>query len=305
MVDRDALRDMEVFLAIVDGGTLAAAARALRVTPSAVSKQMARLEDRLGVRLLQRTTRRLRLTPAGARYGEHARRLVNALAEAEADVQSEVASLRGRVRVSAPTLLGQEVVAPIIARFLRAHPDVIVELDLADRFVDLASEPIDVAVRVAARLPASDLAARRIGVIRWILVASPDYVKRRPAPRRVEDLGGHACLDLAHAEDRSRWRLTLAGRTTSVTVRGPFVSSSLIALRCCAMAGAGIAQLPAYLAHDDLTAGRLVQVLKHAELPRRAVFLVQPSRALVPPRVRAFADFLARELPAAIGDERA
>ncbi|MFT3770318.1 MAG: LysR family transcriptional regulator [Minicystis sp.] len=305
MIDRDALWDMEVFLAVVEGGALAAAARALRVTPSAVSKQMARLEARLGVRLLQRTTRRLRPTPAGARYADHARRVVAALAEAEADVQTEGASLRGRLRVSAPTLLGQELVAPIVARFLLAHPDVMVDLDLTDRFVDLAAEPVDLAVRVAARLPASELSARKIGVVRWVLVASPAYLKRRATPKRAEDLADHACLDLAHAEDRTRWRLTAGGRAASVTVKGPLVSSSMVALHRAALAGAGIAQLPGYLVRADLAEGRLVQVLRGAELPRRFVFALQPSRALVPPRVRAFADFLAGELPAAIGDERA
>lgn len=300
MVDREALWDMEVFLAIAEGGAIAAAARALRVTPSAVSKQIGRIERRLGVRLVERTTRSLRLTDAGARYADHARRVVAAVAAAEADVQAEGAALRGLVRASAPTLLGQEILAPIVARFVLAHPEVSVELDLADRFVDLAADPIDVAIRVAPRLPASQLTARRIGQIRWLIVASPDYVSRRGAPRRPEDLADHACLDLAHAPDRARWRLSAGGRAVTVAVRGPLVSSSMVALHRGALAGAGIAQLPAYLVRADLAAGRLVRVLDDAELPRRAVFALQPSRALVPPRVRAFADFLAAEVRRAL-----
>ncbi|WP_394837354.1 LysR substrate-binding domain-containing protein [Pendulispora rubella] len=297
MMDREALWNMEVFLAIANGGTLAAAARALRVTPSAVSKQLAKLEARLGVRLLQRTTRTLRATAAGERYRAHARRVIEALESAEADVQSEETALAGPIRVSAPSLLGQEIVAPIVADFLKAHPRVRIDLELTDRFVDLVGEVFDLAIRVAAELPESGLTARRIGTLSWRYFASPAYVSARGMPTRPEDLTGHDCLELAHDERRGRWQIRLRKREVEVDVRGPLVSSSVVALHRVALAGLGIARLPTFLVERDLAAGQIVEVFPNAIPHRTSVFAVQPTRAFVAPRVRAFGNHLVTELP--------
>jgi len=297
MVDREALWSMEVFLAITAEGSLAAAARSLRVTPSAVSKQMTKLERNLRVRLLERTTRTLRVTPAGERYRAHAQQIVAALQAAEDDVRSEEIALTGELRLSAPTLLGQELLAPLMARFLRANPELRIDLTLDDRFVDLVSEPYDLAIRVATRLPESGLAARRVGLLRWIFVASPIYVREKGTPRRPEDLAHHACLDLAHGSDRGRWKIAFAQREVEVRVRGPLVSSSLVAIHRAALEGLGVAQLPTYLVRADLAAERLVQVMPGAGRSRASIFAVTPSRAFHVRRVRAFIDYLASELP--------
>jgi DNA-binding transcriptional LysR family regulator len=294
-VDRDALWSMEVFAAVVDRGTLAAAAQALRVTPSAVSKQLAKLEARIGVRLIQRTTRRLEVTSAGTRYREHARGIRAALEAADADVQSEDTALRGQVRVTAPTLLGQELVARVAADFVRDYPRVEVELDFTDRFVDLIGESVDIAIRVAPALPPSGLHARRIGFIEWFFVASPGYLRRSAAPRRPQDLADHACLALAGAE-RGRWAMTFGGRSMTVAVQGPIASTSLAALHRCALAGAGIVQCPAYLVSRDLEKGRLVRLLPNASIKRRVVFAVRASGRFVPPRVDALTTRLQTEL---------
>lgn len=300
MIDREALWAMQVFVAVVEGGSLAAAARSLRVTPSAVSKQLGKLERRMHVRLLQRSTRALRTTAAGERYRAHAKSILSAVEAAECDTQAREEAIAGSLRVSAPTVLGQEVVAPIVAAFVARHRDVQIELDLTDRFVDLGTEPVDVAIRVASRLPESRLTARRLGALTWILVASPAYLEARGKPSRAEDLATHACLDLAHAADRGRWRLQMRERSVEVEVTGPLVSSSLIALHRCALAGVGIAQLPSYLVRADVAAGRLVQVLSTAGAERRTVWAVQPTRAFVPARVRAFVDFVASSMPGAL-----
>jgi len=299
-MDRDALWSMILFLEVVERGTLAGAARALHVTPSAVSKQIAKLEERLGVRLAQRTTRTLRLTTAGMRYRDHALRVVTALDDAEADVQSEERALRGRIRVSAPASLGQRLVAPIVARFVGAHPEVEVDLDLSERLVDLVSEGIDLAVRVVPNLTSSGLTARKLGVMEWVLVASPSYLTRRSTPRSPVDLPSHVCLELAHAEDRGVWKLVVRGRPHAIAVRPAIVSSSQLALLSCAVEGAGIARLPHYLVRDALEAGRLTRVLPRATASRRSVFALMPTRAFVAPRVRAFADVLARDLGRAL-----
>ncbi|EYF00213.1 LysR family transcriptional regulator [Chondromyces apiculatus] len=296
-MDREALWDMVVFREVATRGTLSGAARALGVTPSAVSKQVTRLEARLGVRLVQRTTRSLQLTAAGTRYKGHAERLLVSLEEAEADVQGERDILRGRVRVSAPTMLGQEIVAPIAARFLVTHPEVEVELDLSDRLVDLVAEQVDLAVRVVPTMESSGLSSRRLGMTEWHLVASPAYVAARGMPASVGELAAHACLELSHAQDRGTWELQVRGRATRVLVQARLLSSSIGALHRCALEGAGIGRFPEYLVRKDLEAGRLVRVLPRVVSSRRPVYALQPTRAFVAPRVRAFASFLAEQFP--------
>ncbi|AKV00580.1 Transcriptional regulator, LysR family [Labilithrix luteola] len=297
IVERDALWEMNVVASVIDGGSVAAAARALRLTPSAVSKQLARVEQRLGVRLIERTTRRLRPTAAGLRYREHAVRLLRNLSDAEDDVRADSRVPRGLVRVTAPTLFGQEVVAPVLARFLLRFPEVEVELILDDAFVDLVKERIDVAVRVASQLPPSGLLARKVGDIEYWLVASPAYLERRAVPARPSDLSVHACLDLAHAPDRGHWRMTEGGRAQVVDVSGPLVSTSLPALHNAALEGLGIAQIPRYLAQRPIDEGRLVRVLPNAVLPGRFAFALHAAGALAPARVRELSRFLLAELP--------
>lgn len=299
-MDRDALWQMQLVVATVDEGTIAGAARRMRVTPSAVSKHLLAVERRIGVRLIQRTTRSLRVTEAGARYIEQARAALAAVEAVEARASSEQSALKGPIRISAPTLLGQELLAPVIARFVKTFPEVHVDLDLADRFVDVVSEPIDVAVRIARRLPSAEYIVRRIGEIRWVLVASTQYLAEHKRLRRLEDLAEHACLELRHADDRGRWRFVRNGKQVLVSVRGPLTCSNLIALRHAIRQGVGIAQVPTYLVTSDLASGRLVTVFPRSVLESRALFLVQPSRAFVPHRVRALCDVLARELPIAL-----
>ncbi len=299
-MDRDALWSMLVFLEVVERGTLAGAAQALHVTPSAVSKQMTKLEERLGVRLAQRTTRSFRLTAAGTRYREHATRVTSALDDAEADVQRESGALRGRLRVSAPLLLGQQLVAPIVARFLEAHPDIELDLELSDRFVDVVGESIDLAVRVAQHLPESGLTVRTVGTMDWYLVASPAYLARHGTPRVPADLADHTCVELSHAQDRGMWRLETGGKTEAVAVRSRLASTGLVALHHGVREGAGIGRFPEHLVGEDLASGRLVRLLRKVSTSQRVVSLLMPSRSYVPPRVRAFATVLTQELRPAL-----
>lgn len=292
MTDRDSLWELQLFTEVVESGSIAGAARARHVTPSAISKRLAALEARLGVRLLQRTTRRLRVTPAGAELKERASKVLSALEEAEASVQRGAGALSGVVRVSAPTVLGQELIAPRLAEFCLKHPTVSVELQTSDRFVDLVAEPIDIAVRVAARLPSSGLLVRKLAELPWVLACSPAYVKTHGEPHRPSDLSAHRVLELAHAVERARMTLSRGVRTYRPAVKGPFVANGLGALRHAAVAGLGIAAFPRWFIAKELAAARLTEVLPHYRLPERAVWLVQPSRAFVPPRVRAVVDWL-------------
>lgn len=296
-VDREALWAMQLFVEVISRGSLAEAARAQGITPSAVSKQIARLEERLGVRLLSRTTRSLAATAAGARYHEHAQQILAAVRAAEAEVIADKGDARGRLKVSAPTLLGQELIAPLCARFIDQHPGVEIALDLSDRFVDLVREGVDVALRVATGLPGSGLTMRRLGAFELVLVASPAYLRRRPPIEHPKDLEQHACLSVAHLEDRRTWRLSLGGRAMEVQVAGPLTSTSMRALHAAAREGAGIALVPLYMAAPDLASGRVARVLPQASMPRRTVHAVHASGRLAPARVRRFVDLLALELP--------
>jgi DNA-binding transcriptional LysR family regulator len=295
--ERDALWEMHVVASVIDGGSVAAAARELRVTPSAVSKQLARVEQRLGVRLVERTTRRLRATAAGLRYRDHAVKLLRSLEDAEDDVRADSRVPRGLVRVTAPTLYGQEVVASVIARFLTKFPDVQVELILDDALVDLVKERIDIAIRVTTELPPSGLVVRRAGEIDYLLAASPRYLEHCPPLERAADLGAHACLELAHDPDRGQWRLVEHGRSATVKVTGPLTSTSLVALHRAALEGIGITQLPRYLAQQALDDGRLVHVLPSVSLRGRRVFALHAAGRLAPIRVRELSRHLVAELP--------
>ncbi|HSC88124.1 MAG TPA: LysR family transcriptional regulator [Polyangiaceae bacterium] len=286
--------EMRTFVTVVEAGTIASAAKKLLRTPSAISKQLKRLEDELRVTLLHRSTRQLRLTDDGRRFHAHALRLVSGFDDAKAELLHRHTTLSGSLRISAPLSFGQEMVATWVAQFSRHAPEVHVDLNLSDRWVDLTTEPFDVAIRIAPRLPSSGHTAQKLGTMRWHFVASPSYLSQRGTPSVPRDLSDHACLELAHALDRGKWRV--AGQRP-VAVRGPLVSNGIVALHRAALAGAGIAQLPAYLVSEDVRARRLVRVLPRHEGTPRQVFALFQDGQRAPHRVRAFVDFLRTHAP--------
>lgn len=292
MPSRESVWELQVFAEVVDRGSIAAASRVLRVSPSAVSKRLAALEARLGARLVQRTTRSLRVTPEGAALRERVGGVFTAIEAAEAVVGQQHQTLTGRLRITAPTLLGNERLAPLLAEFCRRHPGLEVDLDVTDRFVDLIAEPVDVAVRVAARLPASGLSVRRWGRMPWVVAASPTYLNRVAPLTRPGQLASVACLESSHAAERGAWVLHRGERSWRVRVEGPFTCSGLGGLRHAVLAGLGVAQLPRWFIAADLAHGQLVEVLPRYRLAERSAWLVTPSRAFVPPRVRALTEFL-------------
>ncbi|OJY25753.1 MAG: hypothetical protein BGO98_33810 [Myxococcales bacterium 68-20] len=291
---------MQVLTAVVDGGSIASGARSVGVSPSATSKRIASLERRLGVQLLHRTTRHLRLTLEGRGFVETARDVIAALDSLETSTRDTRSAIRGEVRLTAPTVLGQELVSGIVARFLLEHPEVCVHLDLSDRVIDLTHEPYDLAVRVAPRLATKDLVARRVGIMRTALVASPAYLERHGAPANVAGLSEHTVLDGAYETDRGTWQVQTTSGLRTVPVRTAFVCSSPGGLRQAVLAGLGIARLPLYFVKGDLHERRLIRLFPSCVVDQRPVFLVRPSRSYLPLRVRELADRIARELPAAL-----
>lgn len=294
----DRLEELSLFLAIVDAGSLVAAARRTRRSPPAVTRILSELERRLGVRLVERTTRRLALTDAGERLAEHARRLIGDFADAMRDTAGEGAAPQGRLRVSAPLLFGRRHVAPIVTDFLDAHPAVTAELSLADRMTDLIDEGIDVAVRIA-QLDASSLVARRVGQVRRILVASPRYLARRGVPTTPDQLSDHEIVLLIGPGGGLEWRFLGPGaRQVTMRPRGRFQVDRAEAAISAACADRGVLSVLSYQVASELADGALIRVLREFEPLPIPVHLVFASARLLPSRTRAFLDFAAPRLSA-------
>ncbi|MEH3045564.1 LysR family transcriptional regulator [Sphingomonas adhaesiva] len=282
--------DYALFASIVEAGSLSAAARALAISPAMVSKRLARLEARLGVRLVHRTTRRLSLTPAGEAFHADLTVILQSLREAEHRVMGTSAHPAGRLRVSAPTSFGRLHVTPHLHAFLAAHPRVAAELDLTDAYVDLIAQRIDVAIRIAADVPTS-LAAHRLGRNRRVLCAAPAYLARHDMPVTPGALSTHRLLA---AEGQWPWRLVgPAGRRRAVDGVSHVRTHSSEVVRELALTGVGIALRSLWDVGDALAAGALVRVLPEWEGPDDlAIWAVHPRAAAVPPAVTAFVAFL-------------
>lgn len=288
----DRAGDMEVLVRVVATGSFSAAARELDLTPSAVSRVIARLEARLGVRLLIRTTRALTLTPEGEAYHRAALRILEDLAETEQAVMDQAAP-RGRLRVSASAGYGRMHILPLVGEFLALYPGILLDVSLSDAVVDLTSGQADVAIRVGP-LPDSGLTARKLGDSDRAVVASPAYLARRGTPQAPEDLMDHACIGFNFRRSRQGWLFQREGRAFELAVPNVVEVNSGEAAIQLARDGAGIARVGRYAVADDIAEGRLIALLEPfnggEREPFHAVFV---GGAQTPARVRAFVDFLA------------
>ena len=288
--------ELEVFVRVVELGGFSAAARACGMTPSAVSKLVARLEERLGARLLNRSTRQLQLTAEGCGLYERGTQVLAALDEAErcAGVQDVP---RGKVRVNANVPFGQHFLLPLAPLFLERYAEVTLDIVLTDTVVDILEQRTDVAVR-AGPLKSSSLLARKLGQTRMVIVAAPGYLARRGTPRAAADLASHNLLDANYTRARSGWPLRLPEGDIVVPVTGNAQASDGEALRQLALAGLGLARLAAFQVRADIAAGRLLALLEECNPGDseevHAVFVGQGGH--VPLRVRVFLDFLAQHV---------
>lgn len=285
---------MGVFVAVAREGSLSAAARALGLTPSAVSRIIARTEQRLGTRLLLRTTRAISFTAEGQSYLRGARRILADLDEVE-DTIADQGVPRGRLRISAALGHGRLAIVPLVAAFSARYPQIIVDLTLSDEVADILGGQADVAVRFG-QLPDSPLTARRIGDTGQIIVASPDYLQRHGTPLQPEDLLQHNCLRFNFRRAEPNWPFARDGRTLSLKVSGNIECSSGEALAQLAREGAGVARIGEFSVATDLQQGNLVSLLEGwnpgDREPIHAVFV---GGATMPARVRVFVDFLLAE----------
>jgi DNA-binding transcriptional LysR family regulator len=288
----DAIEGLPVFVRTVREGSFSAAARALDLTPSAVSKQIGRLEDRLSVRLFNRTTRRLSLTEEGAAFYERASRILADLEDAAEAVSSHKAMPRGRLRVTLPTAFGILHLLPALPTFAARHPQVTLEIDLNDRFVNMIEEGFDLALRIG-EMQDSSLIGRRLAANRRVLAAAPAYLAERAAPRRPEDLGDHNCLIYTYRAQRHDWHLVNErGREKVVSVAGNLETNNPMMLRAAALAGFGVVMLPLWIIGPDIREGRLTQVLPDWHWPDSAIQVVYPPGRHLSAKVRSFVDFL-------------
>ena len=291
----DRLDELAVFLAVLETGSLAAAARRLRRSAPAVTRTLAALEARVGARLIERTTRRLSVTPVGRRLADEARPLLAGYEAAMA--REEAGPLRGALRISAPVVFGGRHVAPVLMAFLDANPQVTGDLVLHDRNLDLVDEGLDVAVRLAV-LADSSLVARKVGEVRRITVAAPDYLARRGTPQRPADLADHEVIYSSTQPGPIEWRFEGPRGSETVRVRPRLMVNAVEAVVAAALAGRGVTRVLTYQVAEELADGRLVSLLRGYEPAPIPVQLVTASARLTPPRVRAFLDFAARELSA-------
>lgn len=291
MAAMDRLEAMRVFVAVADHHSFARAARSLGLSASVVTRLVAALEERLATRLLQRTTRTVTLTDAGARYLERARRILSDIEEAEGAAQAERTEPTGRLVVAASNLFGRIAVAPVISAYLARHPGVVGELVLADRVVNLVEDGIDVAVRIGV-LADSSLHARRVGETRRVVVASPAYLARRGAPRAPEALAEHAVIQFTGLQPAPEWRFFAAAQARTIALSPVFVTNSADAAIAHAERGGGLTMALAYQVVDAVRAGRLEVVLSDHEPPPLPIHLVYPTARLLSAKVRAFVELV-------------
>jgi DNA-binding transcriptional LysR family regulator len=285
----DHFGDLDVFARVVTAKSMSAAARELNLSPAVISKRIRRLEERLGVRLLQRTTRQLSLTEAGQGFYERVISILASVEDAEAWVSSGAAGARGTLRVSAPTSFGRLHIAPHLKHFLDRNAMVTVDLVLTDSFVDIVGDSFDLAVRIAD-LQDSSLVAKRLAPNHRVLCATPDYLTENGAPQTPDDLVRHTLI--AHNTDQ--WRLEGPAGLASVRVSGPLRTNSSEVVREALLAGVGIALRSTWDVGPELKSGRLVRVLPdHSGGKRVAIHAVYPSRRHMEQKVRSFVDFLA------------
>ncbi len=292
------LTDIYYFVQVVELGSFTAASKALGVAKSQLSFRVARLEGSLGVRLIQRTTRRSHVSEIGRRYYEQCRLLLAAAEQTQRVIDDAKAAPRGRIHVACPVLFAQLLLAPVLVDFLKAHPDVQVDLDICHHQVDVIAGGYDIAFRVRDSVQDSSLVMRSYGMDPQMLVASPELLRRQGHPSQPQDLKRLPSVGVISAEGRHFWHLQAGdGRTQQVEHHPSLVSDDLQVLYQAVIGGIGVAQLPRFICRGPVAEGRLVPLLPAWSLPSGNVHAVYPSRHGHTPALRSFIDFVAQRLP--------
>lgn len=289
----DTLTDIAVFVQVVDSGSFTAAAERLELSKAVVSKYVTRLENRLGARLLNRTTRRLSLTEVGRAFYERSQAGLRELEEAEAEVSRLQGAPRGTLRINAPMSFGILHIAPAIPEFLQQYPDLNVDMNLDDRQLDLVEEGFDLAIRIA-QLPDSTLVARRLGPCRHVVCGAPGYFRRHGIPRTPRDLRDHNAITFKYQDSAREWHFLAPDSTpVRVPVRGSIQMNNSLGLREALLQEVGITLTPTFVVGEDIQTGRLEAVLKDYKTLELSIYAVFPQQRHLSPKVRAFVEFMA------------
>ena len=290
----DRLRALEMFVTVVARGSFTRAADALDTSPANVTRYINELEAHLGARLLNRSSRKLSLTESGQGLYERSRAILEEVAEAEALASAKTVQARGRLRINAPVSFGIAQLAPLWPRFMALHPEVELDIALADRVVDIVEEGFDMAIRIS-RGGSATHAARKLATSRNLVCASPGYLLRHPAPQAPADLAQHACLGYTYAHTADEWQLSgQDGVPHTVKVRYAMHTNNGDTARAAALAGAGVIWQPSFIVGEDLRAGRLVELLPGYRMADIDIMAVYPSRRHLSAKVRVMIDFLAQ-----------
>lgn len=292
----DVLSDIAVFVQVVDAGSFTAAADRLELSKSVVSKYVTRLEDRLGARLLNRTTRRLSLTEVGRVFYHRAQRGLHELEEAEAEVSRLQGAPRGTLRINCPMSFGILHIAPALPGFLLDYPDLSVDMSLDDRRVDLVEEGFDLAIRIG-ELPDSSIVARRLAPCRHVVCGAPGYFERHGVPHNPEQLREHNAITFKYQDSPREWHfVSPKGGVMRVPVSGSIQMNNSLALREALLEGAGLTLTPTFVVGEDIKAGRLQAVMTDYKTLEVSIYAVYPQRRHLSPKVRAFVDFIANRI---------
>lgn len=296
--DQDRLGAIEAFVAVGRRMSFATAARDLGISPSALSRRITRLEERLNCRLLQRSTRHVSFTEAGLQFYDSCRDLLARADQAVAALSEHVDEPSGLLRIRSAVAYGQRRITPLLASFLASYPRIRIELTLDDTALDPSQTMNDVSLRIG-QIESGDFVARRLEPVGWMLCASRRYLGRREAPRTPEALAEHSCLQYLPAAGVTRWPLSDGKRSFDFDFPGVFASNDIVSVLALVQADRGIALLPGALIRAELEAKRLVRVLPEWSGPHYWVYLVYPRASLMPRRTRAFVDFLVKAIGAA------
>ena len=289
----DKFLEMKTFVAVVDATSFIKAANALDMSKAAVSRYVSDLEARLGVRLLQRTTRRLSLTEEGQVFYAHCKELLIGIDEAEAEITSRSDTATGLIRINAPVTFGILHLAPLWGQFRSQYPGVSLDVTLGDRIVDLVDEGYDVAIRIAT-LPDSTLISKRLATTRMVLCASPTYLQLHGQPSHPSELASHAVIAYSYWSSGDEWKFQGVDGTASIKTNACIHTNSGDTCRAAALADQGIILQPSFLVGDDLVSGDLIELMPAWKAMTMGIYAVYPSRKHVPLKVRALIDFLTR-----------
>jgi DNA-binding transcriptional LysR family regulator len=293
----DRLQSMRVFAKVVEQGSFVAAGQALEMSSTVVTRHLADLEKQLGARLLHRTTRRLSLTETGAAYLARVRQILQDIDDADSLVMSQTSRTAGTLRIYSHLAFGQLQLAQLLPMYAQQFPEVVLDVTLSDRTVDLVDDGFDIGFFIDLQKFDISMIARKIGSAEIMLCASPDYLQRHGIPRTPQDISHHVCLNFAYEQLRHHWVINDANGSQTIPISSKLVSNNGDLLRQCALAGMGIVIRSSFSLGDDLLSGRLVRLLPEHHLGRLAVMMVYPSRRLIPAKVRSFVDFISNQFP--------